>query len=109
MQHNGLTAVVATNFQIGQLRFHDVERFINDQAGWDVDYGERLKAGFVDQYNALWDRGLRGDLLYIALAEWAGGGPRASLERRAAGAAILSYLFHICDVFEPEPNDDPAD
>ncbi|MBS1677917.1 MAG: HNH endonuclease [Actinobacteria bacterium] len=109
MRHNGLTAAVASNFQIGQLRFHDVERFIGDQAGWDVDFGERLKAGFAERYDALWERGLRGDDLYIALAEWAGGGPRASLERRAAGAAILSYLFHICDVFEPEPDDDSAD
>lgn len=109
MSHNGLTAVVATRFQIGQLRFYDVERFIGDQAGWDVNFGERLKAGFVEQYEAFWDRGLRGDDLYIALADWAGGGPRASLERRAAGAAILSYLFHVCDVFEPEPSDDSAD
>jgi hypothetical protein len=109
MQHNGLTAAVASHFQIGQLRFHDVESFINDQTGWDVEFGERLKAGFVGQYNALWDRGLRGDDLYISLAEWSAGGARAPLERQAAGAAILSYLFHICDVFEPEPGNDSSD
>lgn len=109
MRHNGLTAAVATHFQIGQLRFHDVEAFINDQTGWDVDFGERLKGGFVEQYDSFWDRGLRGDDLYISLAEWSAGGARAPLERQAAGAAILSYLFHVCDVFEPEPSDDPAD
>jgi hypothetical protein len=109
MRHNGLTAAVAGHFQIGQLRFYDVESFINDQTGWDVDFGERLKAGFVGQYDAFWDRGLRGDDLYISLAEWSAGGARAPLERQAAGAAILSYLFHVCDVFEPEPGDDSSD
>lgn len=107
MRHNTLTSAIATHFQIGQLRFHDVEAFINDQAGWDVDFGDRLKAGFDGQYEAFWDRGLRGDELYISLAEWSGGGVQAPLERKAAGAAILSYLFHVCDVFEPEPTDDP--
>lgn len=109
MRHNGLTGTVASHFQIGQLRFYDVEAFINDQTGWDVDFGERLKAGFVEQYDALWERDLRGDDLYISLAEWSAGGPRAPLERQAAGAAILSYLFHVCDVFEPEPSDDSSD
>jgi hypothetical protein len=108
MQHNSLTQSIATYYQMGQLRFHDIEAFINDATGWDVAFGDRLKAGFVAQYDAFWDRGLRGDDLYIALAQWAAGGSQAAFDRQAAGVAILSYLFHVCDVFEPEPQDDSA-
>jgi hypothetical protein len=109
MQHNALTSSIATYYKIGQLRFSDIETFINDATGWDLTFGDRLKAGFSAQYDSFWDRGLRGDDLYIALAEWASGGSQASFDRQAAGVAILSYLFHICDVFEPEPVDDFAD
>lgn len=108
MAHNSLTAAVAQYYTVGQLRFVDIEQFIADSASWDPDFGERLRAGFRAQYDVLWDRGRRGDDLYIALADWASGGALAGFPRRAAGVAILSYLFHVCDVFEPEPSDDPA-
>jgi len=104
MQHNDLTVEVAHYYQIGQLRFADIETFIGNAASWDVEFGNRLKAGFQAQYDALWQRGVRGDDLYVALAHWAQGGSLAPFKRQAAGVAILSYLFHVCDVFEPEPD-----
>jgi hypothetical protein len=103
MRHNALTVDVAHYYQVGQLRFSDIEAFIGVVSGWDTEFGDRLTAGFRDQYDLLWAQGLRGDELYIALAEWASGGRLADFGRQAAGVAILSYLFHICDVFEPEP------
>jgi hypothetical protein len=108
MRHNDLTVAVAHYYTVGQLRFLDIEAFIATATGWDLDFGERLKAGFRAQYDALWQRGARGDDLYIALASWATGGSLASFPRQAAGVAILSYLFHVCDVFEPEPTDDSS-
>lgn len=104
MEHNSLTAAIAPYYRIGQLRFHDVEALIDQFTGWDITFGERLKAGFSQRYDELWERGLRGDELYIELAQWASGGQQSSFVREAAGISILSYLFHICDVFEPAPN-----
>lgn len=109
MRHNGLSALVAQYYVAGQLRFVDIERFIADAAAWDPDFGERLRSGFRRQYDDLWARGVRGDDLYVLLADWASGGGLAGFPRQAAGVAILSYLFHICDVFERAPDDDPAD
>jgi hypothetical protein len=105
MRHNGLTALVAQYYVVGQLRFVDIERFIGDAGAWDPAFGERLAAGFRSQYDEFWARGLRGDDLYIALASWASGGVLAGFPRQAAGVAILSYLFHICDVFERAPDE----
>jgi len=76
---------------------------------WNDEFAERLVAGFRAQYDELWHRGLRGDDLYIALADWASGGPLAPFPRKAAGVAIISYLFHTCDVFEREPQDAASD
>jgi hypothetical protein len=88
---------------MGQLRFFDIEDFISATSSFDPDFGDRLKAGFNEQYQSLRDRGMNGDDLYIALAEWASGGVDAPMPRAAAGVAVLSYLFHVCDVFEREP------
>jgi hypothetical protein len=109
MQYNELTSAIAAYYTIGQLRFVDVEAFVSNASAWDPAFGDRLKAGFQEQYEELKSRGLRGDDLYISLAEWASGGTLALFDRKAAGVAILSYLFHICDVFEREPVDDSSD
>ena len=103
MQYNDLTSAIATYYRIGQLRFSDVEAFVGEASGWDPTFGDRLKAGFTEQYDEFKARGLYGDDLYITLAGWASGGAQAPFDRQAAGVAILSYLFHICDVFEREP------
>ncbi len=107
LEHNSLTIAVEPYYRIGQLRFHDVEAYIDQASGFDPNFGERLKAGFSKQYEELWERDFRGDDLYIELAQWASGGSGALFDRQAAGVSVLSYLFHVCDVFEPEPTDDP--
>ena len=105
MQYNGLSVDAANYFRIGQLRFGDVEAYVAEVSSIDPDFGEKLKAGFRQRYDELWERDLRGDDLYVALADWAAGGRGASQIRQAAGVAVLSYLFHICDVFETEPSE----
>jgi len=102
MSHNDLTHEIATYYQIGQLRFADIETFISDTSAWDPTFGARLKAGFQERYAELREKGLRGDDLYVALVNWASGGS-ADLPRQAAGVAIVSYLFHVCDIFDPVP------
>jgi hypothetical protein len=108
MRHNNLTAQIASYYQIGQLRFADIETYIANTHDWDDTFSDRLVAGFRLHYDTLWERGLRGDALYVELAEWASGGRLADFPRTAAGIAVLSYLFHTCDVFEREPEDDLA-
>lgn len=109
MRHNQLSPLVAQYYQQGQLRFGDIERYIADAHEWNAEFSDRLVAGFQEQYDRLWNRGLRGDDLYIGLADWAAGGALATFPRTAAGVAILSYLFHTCDVFEREPTDASTD
>ena len=36
---------------------------------------------------------------FSSLAEWSAGG-NVSFHRKAAGVAVLTYLFHVCEVFE---------
>lgn len=105
MRHNELTPHVAQWYRVGQLRFADIESYIAEAHAWNDQFSERLIAGFQEHYDVLWNRGMRGDDLYIGLAEWASGGALASFPREAAGVAILSYLFHTCDVFEREPDE----
>jgi hypothetical protein len=104
LRHNQLGPESAELYQQGQLRFLDVEAFVADQSAWDDQFGERLAAGFRAQYAAFRTEGLAGDDLYVALAQWAAGGPAAGVRRIGAGLAILSYLFHVCDVFDREPS-----
>jgi hypothetical protein len=108
MQHNLLTSQVAQYYQIGQLRFADIETYLANTQDWDDSFADRLIGGFQTHYDLLWDRGLRGDDLYLSLADWASGGPLATFPRTAAGVSILSFLFHTCDIFERALDLDPA-
>jgi hypothetical protein len=42
---------------------------------------------------------LSGDALFFALADWSAHG-QTDLDGKAAGVAVLTYLFHVCEVFE---------
>lgn len=94
MRHNELTQTVAHYYQMGQLRFFDVEDFISSTSSFDPDFGDRLKAGFTEQYQSLRDRGMTGDDLYIALAEWASGGwsLRCLAQRRVLRSLAISSM-----------------
>ncbi|WBB68318.1 ABC-three component system protein [Micromonospora sp. WMMD812] len=65
----------------------------------DHRFPGNLRRAFVSEYERLWDEGLRGDSLFVALSEFAGG-EAGDLPRQAAGLAVLAHLFGLCDVFE---------
>lgn len=96
---NGLTSATETTLNVGYLRYRDVEMFIGRTETIEPGYGGKLAAGFRAEYRLLTERGLSGDALFFALAEWSAQG-QPNLDGKAAGVAVLTYLFHICDVFE---------
>jgi hypothetical protein len=81
------------------LRYNDVEAFIARTETIEPRYGDALAAGFRSEYRILADSGLTGDALFFALAHWSAQG-HSALEEKAAGVTVLTYLFHVCEVFE---------
>jgi len=99
MAKNLLTGRVHLLLQMGLANAREVEHFIQSMADMDPDFPERLKAGFVEQYEELRQQGYEGDALFEGLREFAAGGSR-DFRRGAAGLAVLGYLFEKCEVFE---------
>lgn len=58
-----------------------------------------IAANFKAEYYSLWAEGLRGDRLFDAMRGFAFG-THPDAARRAAGLAVLVYLFERCEVFE---------
>lgn len=100
MSRNGLTASTRHLLQIGQLRFQDVQDYVSDTARIDSTFPDRLRSGFINEYHHLLDEGFVGDELFAALSKFASA-QSADLRRQAAGLAVVTYLFHLCDVFTP--------
>jgi hypothetical protein len=100
LRTNDLTVAIATRLQIGSLRFLDVEEFVARTTQSDDGFGERLKAGFRERYDSLIDGGVSGDELFEEVVDWASGGS-TDFDVMAAALAVVTYLFTICDLFEP--------
>jgi hypothetical protein len=100
LQKNNLTVAVSTRLQMGSLRFLDVEDFVARTAQADAGYGDRLRQGFQQRYDGLVADGVLGDALFEALVDWASGSS-TDFDRIAAALAVVTYLFTICDLFEP--------
>ncbi len=65
----------------------------------DLDYPQRLKAGFLAEYFRLRREGHRADDLFDLMCEFSQRGLKGQ-SQRSAGLAVLVYLFEKCDVFE---------
>lgn len=100
MNKNGLTQQVHGLISMGLSRNSEVREFINQYAEIDQDFPERLKDGFVVEYDRLKMNNVLGDDLFEGLWQFASGGNTSDFKRSAAGLAILSYLFESCEVFE---------
>lgn len=85
--------------RMGAAKSSECEMVIMKASQLQPDFADRLRLGFVAQYNAMRAEGLVGDALFMALYAWAAdvNGDKA---REAAGLCILSHLFIVCDVFE---------
>jgi len=96
---NGLTAKVSAILNNGYLRFPDVQSFVSKAEAAQPGYGQALAQGFRIRYRELIAVGLTGDAVFFELAEWSAAGD-VGFDRKAAGVAVLTYLFHVCEVFE---------
>lgn len=106
MAHNGLGDLTRKRLTIGLAQSRLVAEYLQKMAAnVDADFPGELRAGFVAEYDALWANGLRGDALFVALSNFAGGedGENSTFARKAAGLAVLAHLFQVCDVFEEVP------
>ncbi|MAQ98923.1 MAG: HNH endonuclease [Oceanospirillaceae bacterium] len=96
---NGLSDTVRSDIAMGLSKSHEVERFLANMAtNVDEDFPERLKSGFKEKYLEL-KTTLSGDELFASMLEFAQAGQK-DFRQQAAGLAILSHLFHLCEVFE---------
>lgn len=99
MSKNGLSDRTGRILLLGSLQSRQVGAYLDGVARYDPKLPERLRGGFVRRYEALRLDGLDGDNLFAALAGWSSA-KSGSFDRQAAGRAVLTYLFQVCDVFE---------
>ena len=76
-----------------------VRAYIESVTQSDPSFPERLKSGFLEQYHRLKRQGHSGDELFISMCNFAQKGFTEET-KRAAGKAVLVYLFETCEVFE---------
>ncbi len=77
----------------------EVSRYIESVAQTDVDFPERLKAGFLEEYWRLKKEGVTSGDLFELMCRFAQQGFQRQAQR-SAGLAVLIYLFEMCEVFE---------
>lgn len=98
IKKNNLSSEVEVLITMGMSQVNQVADFINRCP--DAELGERLKQGFVEKYEVLKNtEGLTGDDLFNALLDFSSGGSN-DFKEKAAGLAVLVYLFEKCEVFE---------
>lgn len=96
---HGLTDRTTFQIRIGMAASREVAAFVRRMGTLDAGFPERLKAGFVKEYQAHRQSGLSGDALFEAMVCTACRG-FGSFQQQAAGIGVLVYLFEACEVFE---------
>jgi hypothetical protein len=98
IKKNALSSSVEQLITMGMTQVRQVGEFIAKCP--DIDFGERLKQGFVMEYERLKnEEKLKSDDLFYALLDFASN-QDSDFRNRAAGLAVLVYLFEKCEVFE---------
>lgn len=106
LARNDLTERISQHILTGMINADLVKDFVAARAQMDPEFPDRLRGGFVEEYERHYAAGRRGDDLFLDLEAFASGpsiieSPHRDLERRVAGLAVLVHLFRICEVFEP--------
>ena len=96
---NGLTAAAELHLRIGLMQAPEVADFLDRFVSTDSDFGNRLRAGFVSEYERLYQARYRGDALFFALLDAVSSRTDSPQIRRAAALAVLAHLFQLCEVF----------
>ncbi|MFM6075113.1 MAG: hypothetical protein ACKPEQ_41340 [Dolichospermum sp.] len=83
----------------GVVHARMVGKFVENMVNVIPDFPERLKAGFLEEYQKLRAGGLSGNALLEALHEFSCN-HSSDYDLREAGLAVLYYFFEKCEVFE---------
>ncbi|MBE9119357.1 hypothetical protein IQ269_00685 [Tychonema sp. LEGE 07199] len=99
MFNNQLTGAAQSRLMTGVIQAKMVSNFVDNMVNVIPDFPERLKVGFVTEYQRLQGIGLEGNALFNALHEFSCH-HSSDYDLKAAGLAVLYYLFEKCEVFE---------
>jgi hypothetical protein len=99
MSKNELTGSAQSRLTSGIIQARMVGKFVENMVNVIPDFPEKLKAGFAKEYHNLRAAGLQGNALLDALHEFSCN-RSLDYDLRAAGLAVLYYLFEKCEVFE---------
>lgn len=99
MERNNLTNEVDILIKIGLSKSREVSAYIDQITYMDSKFPERLKSGFVAEYQRLRNNGLSGNRLFESMHQFACNG-NLDFKIQAAGLVVLTYLFECCEVFE---------
>lgn len=99
IRKNELSKASRVTITMGLALAKEVRAFIENEAMVDIDFPERLRAGFLEEYFRLRKEGHKGDDLFDLMSRFAQRGQKEQA-RRSAGVAVLVYLFEACEVFE---------
>jgi len=102
LQHNGLSLESADWLRLGERKEALVDACL--KTNQDPTAGEKIAEAFRLKYQELRASSLASDLIFQILWEFAGGEELTSRQQQAAIAAVMSYFFHKCDIFENVPN-----
>lgn len=97
ISRNAFTERVEGMIKAGLSRSNEVRSYLDEHT--DARLGDKLREGFVAEYQRQKDTGITGDALFLSLADYAAGGSDEN-SRRVAGLAVLVYLFEACEVFK---------
>lgn len=99
MLKNQLTGVTQSRLMTGVIQAKMVNSFVDNMVNVIPDFPEKLKAGFVREYERLQATGLEGNALFNALHKFSCN-RSSDYDLQAAGLAVIYYLFEKCEVFE---------
>jgi hypothetical protein len=97
MRKNKLSQEVENDITIGMLKVKQVKDYLNRNP--DIQFAERLRAGFINKYRELKYKGVEGDALFYALRDFASNSS-PDFKYITAGLSVLTYFFELCEVFE---------
>lgn len=96
---NNLSQDINFLLTMGMSKVKEVSQFIELNVTLRPDFPEKLKAGFMGEYQRLRENGVKGDALFNSLQKFSCG-YSSDLKKMAAGLAVLTYLFEKCELFE---------
>jgi len=100
IKKNGLSSDIHALILMGLSRGNAVNKYLRENDKLNVGFADRLTNGFKKSYDDLQQKNLSGDQLFMEMLNFASGNNKKDFKIQAAGLAILSHLFEICEVFK---------